>query len=83
MTSNANEQAVTHLTQVGWPGGLLTIRYVGIPEVTDEANKEIQTIMRRFSTDCQRMLIWFAGILGSRDAIKRHLDELAARGESP
>ena len=81
MTSNANEQAVTHLTQVGWPGGLLTIRYVGIPEVTDETSKEIQAIMRRFSTDCQRMLIWFAGILGSRDAIKRHLDELADKGE--
>lgn len=81
MTSNADEQAVTHLTQVGWPGGLLTLRYVGIPEVTDNANKEIQVIMRRFSTDCQRMLIWFAGILGSRDVIKRHLDDLADKGK--
>ena len=81
MTSNDNEQAVTYLAQVGWSGGLLTIRYVGIPKVTDEANKEIEAIMRRFSTDCQRMLIWFAGVLQSRDAIKRHLNDLADKGE--
>ena len=81
MTSNDNEQAVTYLAQVGWSGGLLTIRYVGIPKVTDEANKEIEAIMRRFSTDCQRMLIWFAGILQSRDVIKRYLNDLADKGE--
>ena len=73
--------AVTGLTQIGWPGGVLTLRYVGVPEVTEEATREIQDIMRQFSADCQRMLIWFAGILGSRDVIKRHLDELAVQGK--
>ena len=77
MSSNAKERVTSHLLQVGWSGGLLTIRYVGIPEVTDEAHKEIESIMQRFSTDCQQMFIWFAGILGSRNAIKSHLDELA------
>lgn len=81
MTSNDSERAVTYLAQVGWAGGLLTIRYVGIPKVTDEAKREIEAIMKRFSTDCQRMLIWFAGVLQSRDAIKRHLNDLADEGE--
>ena len=75
------KSVVTSLTQIGWPGGVLTLRYVGIPKVTEEAAREIKDIMQQFSTDCQKMLIWFAGILGSREAIKSHLDKLTAQGK--
>ena len=71
----------TGLIQVGWPSGVLTLRYTGIPTVNAEAQDEIQKTMQRFSSDCQMMLIWFAGILGSRDAMRRHLDGIAQRGE--
>ena len=72
---------VTGLIQVGWPSGVLTLRYTGIPKVTDEAQEEIRDTMQQFSADCQMMLIWFAGVLGSQKAIQRHLDEVAERDE--
>ena len=71
----------TGLIQVGWPGGMLTLRYTGIPTVTEEAQDEIQNIMQQFSADCQMMLIWFVGVLNSRGAIRHHLDVLAQRDE--
>ncbi len=71
----------TGLIQVGWPGGTLTLRYTGIPKDSEEARAEIQHIMQEFSADCQMMLIWFAGILGSQDAMRRHLDSIAERAE--
>ena len=71
----------TGLIQIGWPGGILTLRYTGIPAVTEEARDEIQNIMQQFSADCQMMLIWFVGVLNSRGAIQRRLDVLAQREE--
>ena len=69
--------AATGLVQVGWPGGMLMLRYTGIPTVTREARDEIQHIMQEFSADCQMMLIWFVGVLNSRGAIRNHRDGLA------
>ena len=71
----------TGLIQIGWPGGMLTRRYTGIPTVTKEAQDEIQNIMKEFSADCQMMLVWFVGVLNSRGAIQHHLDVLAQRDE--
>ena len=71
----------TGLIQVGWPGGMLTLRYTGIPNVTREAQQEIQEVMQEFSGDCQMMLVWFAGILGSQEAMQRHVHEVAERDE--
>ena len=71
----------TGLIQIGWPGGMLTLRLAGIPKVNKEAQDEIHTIMQEFSSDCQMMLIWFVGTLNSRGAIRRHLDGLAQRDQ--
>ena len=71
----------TGLIQVGWPGGMLTLRYTGIPTVSKDARDEIQNTMQQFSSDCQMMLVWFVGVLNSRGAIRHHLDALARRGE--
>ena len=71
----------TVLIQVGWPGGMLTLQFTGLPTVNREAKDEIQNIMQQFSADCQMMLIWFVGVLNSRGAILHHLDGLAQRDE--
>ena len=71
------EQLTTTLLQVGWPGGTLTLRCIGIPRVSEEANAEIKATMQQFSSDCQMMFIWFAAILGSQDAMRNHLEHIA------
>ena len=60
---------------------MLTLRYTGIPDVTSGAKQEIQDVMQQFSADCQMMLVWFAGILGSQEAMQRHVQEVAERDE--
>ena len=59
----------TSLFQIGWPSGSLTLRYTGLQKVSDEASGQIEDAMRKFSGECQMLLIWFAGILGSQDAL--------------
>ena len=82
--SNDTERTInpaTGLIQVGWPSGTLTLRYVGIPTVSNQAMDDIKDTMQHFSADCQMMLVWFAGILGSQKAMQQHFDEVAERDE--
>ncbi len=74
-------ESTTGLIQVGWPGGMLTLRYTGIPNVNKEARDEIKNIMQQFSADCQMMLVWFVGTLNSRGPIRQHLGGIAQRDE--
>ena len=72
----------THgIIQVGWPGGKLTLRYADIPKISEEAQDEIKNTMKQFSNDCQMMLIWFVGVLSSREAIRNYLEKLAQQDE--
>ena len=71
----------TAMHQIGWPGGMLTLMYTGVPRVSDESNDEIASAMRMLSRDCQMMTTWFLGIMASRRAMREHLDRLASRGE--
>ena len=75
------EKLTTTLFQVGWPGGMLTLRCIGIPKISEEANAEIKNTMQQFSADCQMMLIWFAAILGSQNAMRNHLNHVAEQDE--
>ena len=75
------EALTTTLLQVGWPGGMLTLRCVGIPKISEEANAEIKSTMQQFSADCQMMLIWFSAILGSQNAMRNHLNHIAEQDE--
>ncbi len=75
-------EAATGMVQLGWPGGVLTLRHAGIATVDTEAQDEIRNVMQQFQGDCQMMLVWFAGVVGSRDAIRRHLDEVFRRSET-
>ncbi|MDE0011790.1 MAG: hypothetical protein OXU36_11620 [Candidatus Poribacteria bacterium] len=75
------ENLTTTLFQVGWPGGTLTLRCTGVPKISEEANVEIKSTMQQFSSDCQMMLIWFAAILGSQNAMRDHLNHIAKQDE--
>lgn len=71
------EQLTTTLLQIGWPGGTLTLRCIGIPKISEEAKAEIQSTMQQFSSDCQMMFIWFTATLGSQNAMRNHLNHIA------
>lgn len=71
----------TVMQQIGWPGGMLTLMYTGVPPVSDESTEEIASVMRTFSHDCQMMTTWFVGIMASRTVMREHLEHLASRGE--
>ena len=71
----------TTLLQVGWPGGNLILRCIGIPKVSEEAKTEISNTMQQFSSDCQMMLIWFMATLGSQNAMRNHLSHIAEKDE--
>ena len=75
------EALTTTLLQVGWPGGMLTLRCIGIPKISEEAKTEIKNTMQQFSSDCQMMLVWFAAILGSQNAMRNHLNHIAEQDE--
>ena len=75
------EALTTTLLQVGWPGGTLTLRFIGIPTISEEASAEIRNTMQQFSSDCQMMLVWFAAILGSQNAMRNHLNHIAEQDE--
>ena len=75
------EMLTTTMLQIGWPGGTLSLRCVGVPKISKGAEAEIRNTMQQFSSDCQMMLVWFAGILGSQSAMGSHLNDVAERGE--
>ena len=75
------EELTTTMLQVGWPGGSLTLRCIGVPNISEEANTEISNTMHQFSSDCQMMLIWFMATLGSQNAMRNHLNHIAEQDE--
>ena len=75
------ETLTTTMLQVGWPGGMLTLRCIGIPKIGEEASGEIKNTMQQFSSECQMMLVWFAAILGSQNAMRSHLNNIAEQDE--
>ena len=75
------ETLTTTILQVGWPGGKLTLRCIGIPKISEEASTEIKDTMQQFSSDCQMMLVWFSAILSSQNAMRSHLNNIAEQDE--
>ena len=75
------EMLNTTMLQVGWPGGTLSLRCIGVSKISEEAKAEIRDTMQQFSSDCQMMLVWFAGILGSQSAMRSHLNDVAEQDE--
>ncbi|MCY4428832.1 MAG: hypothetical protein OXC11_00350 [Rhodospirillales bacterium] len=71
----------TTMLQIGWPGGTLTLRCTGVPKISKEADTEITNAMQQFSSECQMMLIWFVGILGSQRAMRAHVNDVAEQGK--
>lgn len=71
----------TSMFQIGWPGGMMTLRCVGVPPITEKVRNEIESVMECFSSDCQMMLIWFSAVLGSKQAMRSHLAGIAEHDE--
>ena len=69
----------TGLIQIARGGGAVTLRYVGVPAVSEEAKKEIEKAIDQFLDDCQTMIVWYAGIEGLQDSIHQHLSETVSR----
>ena len=69
----------TGLIQMARGGGAVTLRYVGVPTVSEEANDEITKAIDRFLGDCQTMIVWYAGIERLQDSIHQHLSETVSR----
>jgi len=75
------EALITTMLQIGWPGGMLSLRCIGVPKIGEEAEVEIRNTMQQFSSDCQMMLVWFTAILGSQSAMRSHLHNRAEKDE--
>ena len=69
----------TGLIQIARGGGSVTLRYVGVPAVSDEANDAIHKAVDQFLDDCQTMIVWYAGIERLQGSIHRHLRETVSR----
>ena len=65
----------TGLIQIARGGGNVTLRYVGVPTVSEEANAEISKAIEGFLDDCQTMIVWYAGIERFQDSIHQCLSE--------
>ena len=72
-------ELTTGLIQIARGGGAVTLRYVGVPAVSEEANYEIRKAIERFLDDCQTMIVWYAGIEGFQDSIHQRLSETVRR----
>ena len=79
MTGKATN--TTNMLQIGWPGGMMTLRCAGVPPITEKGSEEIKSVMERFSADCQMMLVWLSAVLGSQHAMRSHLAEVAEQDE--
>ena len=77
MTQEVNSS--TSLIQIARGGGAVTLRFVGIPDVSEEAKAEIEKAINRFLDDCQTMIVWYAGIERLQDSIHQHLSQTVPR----
>ena len=71
----------TSMFQIGWPGGMMTLRCAGVAPITEKGMDDIKSVMERFSADCQMMLVWFSAVLGSQQAMRSHLAGIAEHDE--
>ena len=69
----------TGLIQIARGGGAVTLRHVGVPAVSKEAEDEIEKAIDQFLDDCQTMIVWYAGIERFQDSIHQRLSETVPR----
>lgn len=61
------------IISTAWNAGTLHVQYVGLEAVPKSAVDSISKSMWQFATDCQLMLVLYAGVLLSREAIQSHI----------
>ena len=55
------------LISTAWNAGTLYAQYVGLQEVSESAIETISKTMWQFATECQLMVVLYAGVLLSRE----------------
>ena len=61
------------LISTAWNAGTLHVQYVGLKEVSKSAIETIGETMWQFATECQLMVVLYAGVLNSRETIQSQL----------
>ena len=61
------------LISTAWNAGTLHVQYVGLQEVSESAIETISKTMWQFATECQLMVVLYAGVLLSRETIQSQL----------
>ena len=61
------------LISTAWNAGTLHVQYVGFQEVSKTAIETISQAMWQFATECQLMVVLYAGVLLSRETIQSQL----------
>ena len=61
------------IISITWNAGTLHVQYVGLQEVAKSAIDSISETMWQFATECQLMLVLYAGVLSSRETIQEQL----------
>ena len=61
------------LISTAWNAGTLHVQYVGLKEVSKSASETIGKTMWQFATECQLMVVLYAGVLNSRETIQSQL----------
>ena len=61
------------LISTAWNAGTLHVQYVGLQEVSKSAIETIGKTMWQFATECQLMIVLYAGVLVSRETIQSQL----------
>ena len=69
----------TRLIQIARGAGVVTLRYVGVQKISEDAHDEIRTAIDQFLDDCQTMIVWYAGIEALQDSIHQHLSSTVSR----
>ena len=69
----------TYLIEIMRGGGGVTLRYVGVPAISEEAEDEVKRAIDQFLDDCQTMIVWYAGIERFQDGIHQRLSETIPR----
>ena len=61
------------IISVGWNGGTMHVQYVGLNVVSHESTDAIRSGVRAFANESQLMVALYAGVLGSRNAIRQEI----------
>ena len=70
----------TGLIQIVRGGGEAILRYVGVPNVSEQSKGDVEKAIDQYLDDCQTMIVWYAGIERVQDLVHQHLGDIYSSG---